>query len=191
MPSQEGRQTPGSAVRSANAAPSQATQFRQRRKEGSSGQMTQFMGTHHNRLDAKGRVSIPAPFRGTLRGAAPEGAAPALVLRPSHKHPCIEGWPAADFHQLGTAMRQLETFSEVQDDLAFALYADAAELTPDKEGRIVLPEALIAHAEVEAAMVFVGLGTHFQIWEPQALARRRAEALDAARSRGFTLPGRA
>ncbi len=151
--------------------------------------MTQFMGTHQNRLDAKGRVSIPAPFRGALR-AAQEGAA-TLILRPSHKHPCVEGWPAADFHQLGTSMQKLDVFSEAQDDLAFALYADAAELTPDKEGRIVLPDSLAAHAAVAGPMVFVGLGTHFQIWEPEALAQRRAQALEAARNRGFTLPGRA
>jgi MraZ protein len=152
--------------------------------------MTQFMGTHHNKLDAKGRVSIPAPFRSALRGGAPDGAAAALVLRPSHKHDCIEGWPAVDFHNLGTAMQRLDIFSEEQDDLAFALYADATELTPDKEGRIVLPEALAAHAAVTEAVTFVGLGNHFQIWEPAAVVRRRAEAHERARARGFTLPGR-
>jgi MraZ protein len=154
--------------------------------------MTQFMGTHQNRLDAKGRVSIPAPFRNALRGAAgADGKSAALVLRPSHKHPCIEGWPAADFHNLGTAMQKLDVFSETQEDLAFALYADATELTPDKEGRLVLPEALVDFAGLDGALVFVGLGTHFQIWEPGAMARRREEALASARSRGMTLPGRA
>ena len=153
--------------------------------------MTQFMGTHQNRLDAKGRVSIPAPFRTVLRDAAPEGAAPALVLRPSHTHSCIEGWPAADFHALGSSMQRLDVFSESQEDLAFALYADAAELTPDKEGRIVLPEALAEAGDIRGEMTFVGLGTHFQIWEPEALKRRRAEALANARAKNLTLPGRA
>lgn len=151
--------------------------------------MTQFMGTHHNRLDAKGRVSIPAPFRLALRGAAPDGTTASLVLRPSHKHNCIEGWPAADFHNLGASMQRLDVFSEEQDDLAFALYADANELTPDKEGRIVLPDTLAHHAGVSEAVVFVGLRNHFQIWEPEAVARRRAEAHERARARGFTLPG--
>jgi MraZ protein len=148
--------------------------------------MTHFMGTHHNRLDAKGRVSIPAPFRKALQT---EGGA-ALVLRPSHKHPCIEGWTAEHFHRLGTAMQQLDVFSAAQDDLAFALYAEAAEVSPDKEGRIVLPDSLAAHAGIAQTMVFVGLGTHFQIWEPDAVAQRRAEALASARGHGFTLPGR-
>lgn len=153
--------------------------------------MTQFMGTHHNRLDAKGRVSIPAPFRGALREAAPEGATPALVLRPSHQHACIEGWPAADFHRLGSRMGRLDTFSEEQDDLTFAFYADASELMPDKEGRVVLPDGLAGHAGLNEAVVFVGMRDHFQIWEPDAVVRRRAEAHERARARGFTLPGAA
>jgi MraZ protein len=82
-------------------------------------------------------------------------------------------------------------FSESQDDLAFALYAEAAELTPDKEGRIVLPDPLLSSAGVTGEMVFVGLGRRFEIWEPASLARRRAEALANARAKNFTLPGRA
>jgi MraZ protein len=159
-----------------------------RRKRGPSGQMTQFMGPHHNRLDAKGRVSIPAPFRATLRELAPEGASAALVLRPSHKHDCIEGWPAADFQRLGATLERLDVFSEEQDDLTFAFYADATELVPDKEGRIVLPELLATHAKLTDAVVFVGMRDHFEIWEPAAIERRRAEA--RMRARGFSLPAR-
>lgn len=150
--------------------------------------MTQFMGSHHNRLDAKGRVSIPASFRGKLRDAAHEGESGAVVLRPSHRHTCIEGWPAVDFHRLGAAMERLDVFSEAQDDLTFAFYADASELTPDKEGRIVLPDMLAKHAGLTEAVVFVGLRDHFEIWTPEAVARRREEAHQRARARGFTLP---
>jgi MraZ protein len=148
--------------------------------------MTQFMGPHHNRLDAKGRVSIPASFRAVLREKAPEGATPALVLRPSHKFDCIEGWPAADFYRRGEALERLDMFSTAQDDLTFAYYGDALELTPDKEGRIVLPELHAAHAHLTDAIEFIGMRDHFEIWEPQAAARRRAEARQAARS--VTLP---
>lgn len=153
--------------------------------------MTQFMGTHQNRLDAKGRVSIPAPFRSELRGDQPAGTPTPLVLRPSHTHSCIEGWPAADFHSLGASMQRLDLFSEEQDDLALALYADAAEVTPDKEGRIILPDTLAGHAGLTDALAFVGVGRHFEIWEPTAFARRRAEALERARARRMTLPGKA
>ena len=152
--------------------------------------MTQFMGSHHNRLDAKGRVSIPASFRNRLKDASPDRETAQLVLRPSHRHSCIEGWSAADFHQIGAGMGRLDVFSDAQDDLTFAFYADAAELIADKEGRIILPDILASHAGLTDAVVFVGLRDHFEIWEPNAAARRRAEAHESARARGFTLPSR-
>lgn len=149
--------------------------------------MTHFLGTHTNRLDAKGRVSIPAPFRAALR---PEGGGnAALVLRPSHKHPCVEGWPEAVFQALAKPLDSLDMFSEAHDDLAAALYADAYPMEADKEGRIVLPDSLVAHANLSEMVVFMGLGRTFQIWEPEAAERRRVEARERARSRGLTLPG--
>ena len=148
--------------------------------------MSHFLGTHQNRLDAKGRVSVPAAFRAHLRNGS-EGPA-SLILRPSHKHPCIEAWPEAVFQTLAGPLDRLDMFSEDQDDLMMALYADATRVEADKEGRIVLPESLVQHAGLSEAVVFMGLGRTFQIWEPDAAERRRAEARNAARTRALTLP---
>ncbi len=156
-------------------------------ERGAAGRMTQFLGTHTNRLDAKGRVSIPAPFRAALRLEG--GGSVPLVLRPSHKHACVEGWPDSVFQSLAKPLDALDMFSEAHDDLAAALYADAWPMEADKEGRIVLPEALVAHANLSDAVVFMGLGRTFQIWEPAAAERRRAEARERARARQLTLPG--
>jgi MraZ protein len=153
--------------------------------------MTHFLGTHQNKLDAKGRVSVPAPFRAALRNsgeAGGNGHSAHLVLRPSHQHPCIEAWPAAEFQSLAEPLNRLDIFSEEHDDLANALYADAYPVETDKEGRIVLPDPLIAHAGLHETVVFMGLGRIFQIWEPEAANRRRAEARERARARRFTLP---
>ena len=147
------------------------------------------MGTHLNKLDAKGRVSVPASFRTALRTGSEDGVA-ALVLRPSHKHPCIEAWPNAVFQALETPLDRLELFSEAHDDLAASLYADAWPVEADREGRIVLPEPLVAHAGLSDQVAFLGLGRTFQIWEPAAAERRRAEARERAREHGLTLPGR-
>lgn len=149
--------------------------------------MSHFLGTHQNRLDAKGRVSVPAAFRAVLREQSEDGGA-ALVLRPSHTQPCIEAWPSGAFQQLATPLDRLDLFSEDHDDLAAALYADAFPVESDKEGRIVLPETLVAHAGLTEAVVFMGLGRIFQIWEPQAAERRRAEARERARSKSLALP---
>ncbi|MBV9750760.1 MAG: division/cell wall cluster transcriptional repressor MraZ [Acetobacteraceae bacterium] len=151
--------------------------------------MAAFMGTHLNRLDAKGRVSVPAPFRTALRNGSEDGVA-ALVLRPSHTHPSIEAWPTAVFQELETPLDRLDLFSDAHDDLAASLYADAWPVEADREGRIVLPESLVAHAGLTDQVAFLGLGRTFQIWEPAAAERRRAEARERAREHRLTLPGR-
>jgi MraZ protein len=150
--------------------------------------MTHFMGTHQNRLDAKGRVSVPASFRAALKH--PEtGISGQLVLRPSHQHNCIEAWPDSVFAALSEPLNRLDMFSPAHDDLAAALYADAFPVEPDKEGRIVLPAHLVEFAGITGQVVFMGMGRTFQIWEPEAAERRRAEARERARTLGFTLPG--
>ncbi len=155
--------------------------------------MTHFMGTHQNRLDAKGRVSVPASFRAALRGQA-EGAEPAsaaVVLRPSHKFPCIDAWPAPIFRARVAALERLDPLSDAHDDLAATLFADAYPVETDKEGRIILPEPLAAHAGLSDLVVFMGLGATFQIWEPVAAERRRARAREQTLAQRLTLSGMA
>ena len=152
--------------------------------------MSHFLGTHLNRIDAKGRVSVPAPFRASLR-ATPDAATTPIVLRPSHKYSCIEAWPVPVFETLAGSLDRLDMFSDEHDDLAAALYADAYPVDADKEGRIVLPETLAAHAGLQDAVMFMGTGRTFQIWEPAAGKQHQAGVRERARERGLTLPGRA
>jgi len=151
--------------------------------------MTQFLGTHQNRLDAKGRVSIPAPLRNQIKKTS-DGVV-ELVLRPSHKHPCIECWPPEAFEALSAPMQKLEVFSEEEEDLAATIFGDAFPVESDKEGRITVPEFLKQHANLVEGVVFMGLGRTFQIWEPAAAERRRVQARASVRERAFTLPGNA
>ena len=154
--------------------------------------MASFLGTHQNRLDAKGRVSVPAPFRAALRAnCESSGSGTPLVLRPSHQHPCIEAWPTAEFEALSEPLNRLNLFSQEHDDLAASLYADAFPVEADKEGRVVLPDSLVAYAGLTETVVFMGLGRIFQIWEPAAAERRRSEARERARAHALTLPAAA
>ncbi len=148
--------------------------------------MTQFKGTHLVRRDGKGRVSIPAAFRAVLKGDLPANG--PVVLRPSHKYPCIEGWHPEAFAAQGAQIQALPRFSDEEDDLALALYSDAVDAEPDKEGRIVLAKDLADHAGLGEEVAFIGAGSHFQIWEPQAAQRRIAEARERARVLRMTLP---
>lgn len=148
--------------------------------------MTNFLGTHSGRIDSKGRVSVPATFRSALRvagrRAGNEEEALALVCWRSHKFPCIEAWPPATFGRLARPLDELPVFSDEHDDLAATLFADTQILEADKEGRIVLPTELAAHAAITTSVVFMGLGQVFQLWEPEAAARRLEDARTRARS---------
>jgi MraZ protein len=153
--------------------------------------MALFIGTHQNKLDAKGRVSIPAQFRSVLKkmSHAGEGAAVATVyLRPSHQNPCIEGWTEFGFEALSAPVAQdYNLFSQQHEDFVMALFGDACALETDKEGRIMLPDALIAHANITDSVTFIGTRNNFQIWEPAAGAKRLAEAKENAKAAGLTL----
>ena len=149
--------------------------------------MSQFLGTHQTRLDAKGRTSVPAPFRTALR-SGDEGGAAALILRPSHKRPCIEAWPQAAFAAFTSGLQKLDFFNDDAEDLTTTLFAEAWPVEPDKEGRIILPDSLVQHANLTDSVAFMGMGQHFQIWEPAAGRQRATEARHNSRARGLTLP---
>jgi MraZ protein len=150
--------------------------------------MSQFWGTHQNKRDGKGRVSIPAPFRAALRDGNDADQIVTVVLRASHKYSCIEAWPVGEFERLAVPIQRLDFFSDDQEDLATTLYADAFPVESDKEGRILLPDVLVRHAGLDGAVAFAGLGQIFQIWEPSAFERRRVEARERARTLRLTLP---
>ena len=152
--------------------------------------MDLFIGTYQNKLDAKGRVSIPAPFRSVLKknSHAGEGSPMAsLVLRPSHQYPCIEGWTEKGFEALSAPLEGFDQFSQEHDDFVMALFGDACPMETDKEGRVVLAADLIAHAGLSENVTFIGTRNTFQIWEPAAGARRQSEARAAVRANHLTL----
>jgi MraZ protein len=82
----------------------------------------------------------------------------------------------------------MDVFSDEYEDMATALYADAYPIEPDKEGRVLLPESLVAHAGLGEMVEFVGIGRIFQIWEPAAAAEYRKVARERARLRGANQP---
>jgi len=150
--------------------------------------MTQFYDTYTNRLDKKGRVSVPAPFRATLERL---GAAD-LILSPNHKYPCIDARPDTLFRQMAAALDTLDMFSDEHDDLTTTLFARSTSAMPDAEGRITLPERLIAHAGLTDQVTFMGAGPSFQLWTPERAEARMAEAEKRSLERRLTVPrGRA
>lgn len=146
--------------------------------------MALFLSTHTNKVDAKGRVSVPAGFRATLVGQD----FPGVVVIPSNKFPALEGFDMAMIQEISARLDKFDLFSDTQDDLAATIFANATPLSFDDTGRIGLPKELLAHANITDSAVFVGLGNKFQIWEPGAYALRRSEAMQNVQSKKLTIP---
>jgi MraZ protein len=143
-----------------------------------------FLSTFVNRVDRKGRVSVPATFRSTL---ATHRHPNQVVLIPSFKYEALDGTGSDHLTEMMEGLSTLDQYSERRDDLAL-VFADSKSLQIDGEGRIVLPEDLKGHARIDDEVAFVGLGKMFQMWEPGRFARHRAEALERSRRGGATLP---
>jgi len=133
--------------------------------------MAVFTGTHINRLDKKGRVSVPASFRAQLAGQSFQG----IVCYRSFTAPALEGMDFARLEQFAEAADGLAAFSEEQERLNSLIFADCRQLAWDAEGRIMLPEDLVSFATLGETVAFVGKGRTFQLWEPAAHEATMAE----------------
>ena len=149
--------------------------------------MALFLSTYHNKLDKKGRISVPAPFRTALMQRNFTG----IVAYASFINPCIEACAMDRIEKLSSRLESLDPFSEERDAFAATILGGSVQLPFDGEGRVLLPESLIAQAELKDAAMFVGKGSTFEIWEPKTFqnyaARARKLALEkrlALRSEG-------
>lgn len=124
--------------------------------------MALFLATFVNKIDRKGRVSVPASFRAALAHQSFAG----VVAFPSFTTRCIEGCGIDWMERVASGTDDLAAFSSEQDDMTSLIFAESQQLAFDTEGRIMLSEELITHAGINDAAAFVGKGKTFQIWEP-------------------------
>ena len=143
-----------------------------------------FYGTHENKIDKKGRVSIPAGFRQVLTAQE----ASTIMFFPALRSPAIEVCSEEYMEQLTRNMDSFDFNSPELEDLSMTFFADAYPLPVDPEGRVILPEALRQHAGLEEKAAFVGKGKTFQIWEPGVLARMKAESRARTLQQNLTVP---
>ena len=148
--------------------------------------MELFLSTYVNKVDRKGRVSVPATFRSTL---ATHREPNLVVLFPSFRVPALDGTGSNYVEEMNERLETLDQFSDEHENLS-QLFAEAHPLTVDGEGRIVLPEILKEHANITTDVAFVGLGAMFQIWEPARYAEHRGAVRERSRRQGTTLPPR-
>ena len=126
-----------------------------------------FLDTVENKVDAKGRVSLPSDWRAIVKDSASE-----IVCYRSLSSPCIEGCLEDMLEKLAVEMENsLDFFSEEQDDISNLIFGDAKRYPFDSTGRIMLSDKLLKHAEITNSAIFVGKGRKFQIWNPDNWAK--------------------
>lgn len=146
--------------------------------------MPLFLSTFVNKVDRKGRLSVPAPFRAALASQSFQG----VVLFKAHTHACLEGFDYGTMDELSTRLDTFDLFSNQQDDLASTIFGEAVQLPFDSEGRVMIPEEMARFAGLAEQAAFVGMGRKFQIWNPDSWAQRRNAARENVVQHGLTLP---
>lgn len=124
--------------------------------------MDQFVSTFTNKIDAKGRVSVPASFRTVLAKDGFEG----IYVYPSLDDDALDAGGQRLLDKIHALIEDLAPFSDESDHLRMALFGASEVLSIDQDGRIVLPERLRKAAGITNQVTFVGLGDKFQMWEP-------------------------
>ena len=135
-----------------------------------------FLSNYENKIDKKGRVSVPATFRSYLNSMGYNG----FISYPSFNHSALEACSQDRIEKLSSTIDTLNPFEEKRDYFATSILSESENLQFDTEGRVSFSNKLLNHAKIKNDILFVGLGKTFQIWEPnnfekfKILARKKA-----------------
>ena len=131
-----------------------------------------FLSSYENKLDKKGRVSVPATFRSHLSSLGQNG----FISYSSFNHSALEACSQDRIEKLSNTIDSLNPFEEKRDYFATSILSESVNLQFDTEGRVTLTEKLLQHAKIKNNILFVGLGKTFQIWEPKTFEKFKVVA---------------
>jgi len=122
-----------------------------------------FLSSFENKLDKKGRVSVPATFRSHLNSMGYS----SFISYPSFSHTALEACSQDRIEKLSNTIDSLNPFEDKRDYFATSVLSESVNLQFDTEGRVSFTEKLLQHAKIKKNILFVGLGKTFQIWDPK------------------------
>lgn len=146
--------------------------------------MIRFLGNIEAKMDAKGRVFIPAAFRKQLQASAEE----SLVLRKDVFQDCLVLYPESVWFKTQAELRKrLNKWNARQQTVFRQFVSDAEVMVPDSNGRILIPRRYLQMAGIENEVRFIGMDNTIEIWaktradvpfmEPEAFGEALQEAL--------------
>ena len=140
--------------------------------------MTLFVSNFTQKLDAKGRVSIPAAYRAMLQREQSGN----LFCYPAPERAAIDAGGQALIEEMRRFIERFPETSVEREQFAAALYGTSETLKIDSEGRLILTESLKIHAGIGNSVTFVGLGHKFQMWEPERFQMQLVQATARVRA---------
>ncbi|MEI8393759.1 MAG: MraZ family transcriptional regulator [Rhodospirillaceae bacterium] len=145
--------------------------------------MAVFLSTYVNKVDRKGRVSVPAEFRKVLSGQSFQG----VVVFKSLQYAALDACSAEHMELLSDSLEKLDPSSEQYELIESTIFGGSVQLSFDGEGRILLPGDFCDFANIAEEAAFVGRRKTFQIWEPKALAEHENSMRTMARTQDISL----
>ena len=124
--------------------------------------MNLFVSTFVNKIDKKGRVSLPSIFRSAL----PKDHKNEIILSKSLRNNVIDGLSVQRVHEIAKRINNLDFFSEEHEDFSTSIFSEMIPTNLDREGRFLLPEKFKKFADIKDEVTFIGQGYYFQIVNP-------------------------
>ncbi|NRB10026.1 MAG: cell division/cell wall cluster transcriptional repressor MraZ [Rickettsiaceae bacterium] len=145
--------------------------------------MSIFLSRYINKIDKKGRVSVPASYRTALEKDEFKG----IIIYPSFKNNCIESCSMARLEELSRVIETLDPYSDERDAFETIVLGESVQLQFDNEGRVILPHYLMEQVGIENQACFVGKGAVFEIWQPENFNNHLKAAREIAQNNRFVL----
>jgi MraZ protein len=123
--------------------------------------MTFFTSEYEGKLDAKGRIVLPARIKAQL----PDGGGQELVIRKGFE-PCLIIYPMVEFKKVFSKISGLSEFNEEYRKLQRNFFSGTFTVELDNNGRFLIPKNMLTYAQLEKDCVLVGMGNKVEIWNP-------------------------
>lgn len=125
--------------------------------------MTFFTSEYECKLDAKGRMVLPARIKTQL--PEPDGGGQELVIRRGFEQ-CLIIYPMVEFKKVFSKISGLNEFNEEYRKLQRNFLSGVVTVELDNNGRFLIPKSMLAYAQVEKDAMLVGTGSKVEIWNP-------------------------
>ncbi len=124
--------------------------------------MSYFSGEYECKVDAKGRMVLPAKIKGNL----PEVHTSELVIKRGFE-PCLVLYPMLEWKKVFSKVAGLNEFNKEYRNFQRNFLRGSTEVEMDANGRLLIPKSMARFAGIEREVVVVGMGNRVEIWEPE------------------------